>query len=155
VSPTAEARVRRLNPIQCCAYTDGTKLGVEMCLVANATGLVPWLPGMEGPAANDVREVFDLFDFTKYGDQGVVDYILGAQPGGGVFVVGHCDDPIQARYLNYYKMGDGPFYLFYRPYHLCHLETPWAIGQAVLEHRPILRPISACGWPASFSRASS
>ncbi len=135
-----EARVRDLNPIQCCAYTDGTKLGFEMALVANATGLVPWVAGMEGPRANDVHEVFELFDFTKYGQEGVVDYILGAAPGGGVFVVGQCDDPLQARYLAYYKMGDGPFYLFYRPYHLCHLETPRAIAQAVLERRPILSP---------------
>ncbi len=138
-----EAAIRHLNPIQCCAYTDGTKLGVEMALVANATGLVPWVRGMEGPAANDVHEVAELFDFDKYGEQGVVDYILGAQPGGGVFVVGYCGDPLQQRYLSYYKMGDGPYYLFYRPYHLCHLETPWAIGQALLYRRPILRP--TCG----------
>ncbi len=135
-----EAAIRHLNPIQCCAYTDGTKLGVEMALVANATGLVPWVAGMEGPRADEVHEVFDLFDFEKYGEQGVVDYILGARPGGGVFVVGHNDDSLQGQYLSYYKMGDGPFYLFYRPYHLCHLETPWAIGQAALEGRPILRP---------------
>jgi len=135
-----EARARHLNPVQCCAYTDGTKLGVEMALVANATGLVPFVPGMEGPAAADVRDVFQKFDFTKYGGQGVVDYILGAEPGGGVFVVGRCDDPLQRRYLKYYKLGDGPFYLFYRPYHLCHLETPWAIAQAAIAHQPILRP---------------
>ena len=136
-----EARIRNLNPIQCCAYTDGTKLGVEMALVANATGLVPRVPGMDGPRARDVHEVFDRFDFDAYGDEGVVDYILGARPGGGVFVVGRCDDPLQMRYLTYYKMGDGPFYLFYRPYHLCHLETPWAIARAALDHRPVLRPV--------------
>jgi predicted homoserine dehydrogenase-like protein len=135
-----EAAIRHLNPIQCCAYTDGTKLGVEMALIANATGLVPWTPGMEGPRAADVHDVFDLFDFEKYGEQGVVDYVLGAQPGGGVFVVGYNDDPLQAQYLSYYKMGDGPFYLFYRPYHLCHLETPWAIGRAAIHGRPILSP---------------
>jgi predicted homoserine dehydrogenase-like protein len=93
-----------------------------------------------------VHDVFDLFDFDKYGTTGVVDYILGAQPGGGVFVVGHCDNPIQQDYLNYYKlnpaekMGQPPYYLFYRPYHLCHLETPWAIGSAVLKQQPILTP---------------
>jgi predicted homoserine dehydrogenase-like protein len=139
-SLTEEAAARCLNPIQCCAYTDGTKLGVEMALVANATGLVPWVPGMEGPRAQYVHDVFRLFDFDKYGDQGAVDYILGAQPGGGVFVVGHCADPLQMRYLQYYKMGDGPYYLFYRPYHLCHLETPWAVARAVLDGQAVLRP---------------
>ena len=135
-----EARIRDLDPVQCCAYTDGTKLNVEMGLIANGVGLVPWVPGMEGPKAKGVSDVFRLFDFRKYGDAGVVDYILGAEPGGGIFVVGHCDDPVQASYLKYYKLGDGPFYLFYRPYHLCHLETPWAIARAVLDRLPLLRP---------------
>jgi predicted homoserine dehydrogenase-like protein len=135
-----EAAIRNLNPIQCCAYTDGTKLGVEMAIVSNATGLVPWVPGMEGPRARDVREVFDCFEFGRYGEQGVVDYVLGAEPGGGVFVVGHCDDPLQAEYLRYYKMGDGPYYLFYRPYHLCHLETTRAIALAALYGQAVLVP---------------
>lgn len=135
-----EAAERHLNPIQCCAYTDGTKLGVEMALVANATDLVPWVPGMEGPPLRTVQDVLGAFDFQKYGKRGAVEYILGAEPGGGVFVVGYCAEPLQQRYLQYYKLGDGPYYLFYRPYHLCHLETPWAIAQAALHHRPILRP---------------
>jgi len=135
-----EAAVRNLNPVQCCAYTDGTKLGVEMALVSNATGLVPWVPGMEGPPARDVHEVFDKFDFDRYGDQGVVDYILGAEPGGGVFVVGYCDDPLQREYLAYYKMGRGPYYLFYRPYHLCHLETTRAVAMAALRGEVVLAP---------------
>ncbi len=135
-----EARIRNLDPVQCCAYTDGTKLNVEMGLIANGEGLVPWVPGMEGPKAKDVRDVFRLFDLRKYGNRGVVDYILGAEPGGGVFVIGHCDDPVQASYLKYYKLGHGPFYLFYRPHHLCHLETPWAIARAVLDRRPLLWP---------------
>jgi predicted homoserine dehydrogenase-like protein len=135
-----EARIRQLNPIQCCAYTDGTKLGIEMAVIANGEGLVPFVPGMEGPRAADVKDVFDHFDFDRYGDQGVVDYILGAQPGGGVFVVGRCEDPLQARYLWYYKMGDGPDYLFYRPYHLCHLETTRAIADAALRGEAVLAP---------------
>jgi len=139
-SITQEARERNLSNIQCCAYTDGTKLNIEMGLVANGEGLVPWVPGMEGPRAKHVSDVFQLFDFKRYDGMGVVDYILGAQPGGGVFVVGHCDDPVQMPYLRYYKLGNGPYYLFYRPYHLCHLETPRAIAQAVIDHRPILWP---------------
>jgi predicted homoserine dehydrogenase-like protein len=138
-----EAEIRNLNPVQCCAYTDGTKLCVEMALVSNATGLTAWVPGMEGPRADSVHEVFDKFDFDRYGEQGVVDYVLGAEPGGGVFVVGHCDDAMQAEYLSYYKMGDGPYYLFYRPYHLCHLETTRAIALAALRGEAVLTP--SCG----------
>ena len=135
-----EAEIRHLDPRQCCAYTDGTKLNIEMALVANGTGFVPFTRGMEGPCAGHVREVLDLFDFDRYGADGVVDYILGAEPGGGVFVVAHSTDPLQAQYLQYYKLGDGPYYLFYRPYHLCSFETGRAIASAYLYKKPILRP---------------
>jgi predicted homoserine dehydrogenase-like protein len=135
-----EARKRNLNPIQCAAYTDGTKLNIEMALIGNGVGLVPWCPGMEGPPASDVHEVFSLFDFSRYGNLGVVDYIVGSKPNGGVFVIGRCDDPIQVPYLKYYKLGEGPNYLFYRPYHLCHLETPCAVAAAVLDKQSILWP---------------
>lgn len=136
--PAAE---RGLNPIMCIAYTDGTKLNIEMSLVANATGLLPHCRGMEGPRAKDVSEVFSKFDFSRYSNGGVVDYVLGAEPGGGVFVVGRCDDPLQQSYLQYYKMGNGPDYLFYRPYHLCHLETTRAIAKSCLFGRTILNPV--------------
>src|SRR6185437_12187628 len=59
-----------------------------------------------------------------------------------VFVVGRCDNPVQQGYLRYYKMGDGPFYLAYRPYHLCHLETPLAIAEGALRRAPILAPLA-------------
>jgi len=135
-----EAANRYLNPIQCCAYTDGTKLNIEMALLANGLGLLPTRPGMEGPECADVLEVMTLFDFDSYGDSGRVDYILGAEPSGGVYVVGYCNDALQMRYLNYYKMGEGPYYLFYRPYHLCHLETPRVVAECALDRRALLQP---------------
>jgi len=136
-----EAAIRHLDPVQCCAYTDGTKLNIEMALLANGTGLVPAQRGMIGPRCDSVHDVFDAFDLNALPSEGAVDYILGAEPGGGVYVIGHCDQPIQQRYLNYYKLGEGPYYLFYRPYHLCHLETTRAIAYAFLDSRAILRPI--------------
>ncbi|CAN5384208.1 homoserine dehydrogenase [soil metagenome] len=138
-----EAAIRHLNPIQCCAYTDGTKLGIEMALLANARNLPPFVRGMEGPACQDVRQVLDphpLFPFDDYAPTGHVDYILGAEPGPGVYVVARCDEPLQQRYLEYYKLGTGPYYLFYRPYHLCHLETTRAIALAALRREPVLTP---------------
>lgn len=136
-----EARKRNLNPIMCTAYTDGTKLNIEMALVANATGLLPARRGMIGPRAAHVTEVFDKFDLSAFSKPGVVDYILGAEPGGGVFVIGYCDQPVQREYLSYYKMGDGPFYLFYRPYHLCHLETMYALGRVAIDRQPVFSPL--------------
>lgn len=145
---TAEAKKEiakklNLNLIQCIAYTDGTKLNIEMALIANGANLIPAIPGMKGPKADHVKEALNLFDFDSYPKQGCVDYILGAQPGGGVYVVGKCEDRFQAGYLNYYKIENNfPYYLFYRPYHLCHLETPRAIALAALWNKAVLTPES-------------
>lgn len=132
---TAEiAKSLGLSTVQCLAYTDGSKLNIEMSVIANEYGLTPLVPGMQGPRAERVEQVIDLFDFDSYGGQGRVDYILGAkQHGGGVYVVGRCDNEFQQGYLNYYKVTNKhPYYLFLRPYHLCHLETPRAIALAAL-----------------------
>ncbi len=127
------AKSLRLSPTQCLAYTDGSKLNIEMAIIANEYGLKPEVPGMHGPRADKVEDVLELFDFPS-GAQGSVDYILGAkQHGGGVYVVAHCESELQHWYLNYYKVTNRhPYYLFFRPYHLCHLETPRAIALAAL-----------------------
>ncbi len=128
------AKQLKLSTVQCLAYTDGSKLNIEMSVIANEYGLTPFVPGMAGPRANKVQEVVDLFDFDAYGDQGRVDYILGAKEhGGGVYVVGKCESEFQQGYMNYYKVTNKhPYYVFLRPYHLCHLETPRAIALAAL-----------------------
>ena len=128
-----------LSTLQCLAYTDGSKLNIEMSVIANEYGLTPFVPGMEGPKANKVQDVFDLFDFDKYNGRGRVDYILGAKEhGGGVYVIGKCEDEFQRGYMNYYKVyNKHPYYLFLRPYHLCHLETPRAAALAAMYGKPV------------------
>ncbi|MBI5832248.1 MAG: homoserine dehydrogenase [Armatimonadetes bacterium] len=137
-----EADKRRLDYRMCTAYTDGSKLNIEMSLLANGLGLTIAQPGMLGPRAAHVHEAFDRFDLAALrGTHGAVaDYLLGAEPGGGVFVIGYCDDPYQADMLAYYKLGDGPFYLFYRPYHLCHLEVAGCVLLAARHGRALLAP---------------
>lgn len=125
-----EAEKRRLSPTQCCAYTDGTKLHIEMAVLANALGYLPPPGGMTGPRATHVQEALHLFDFSHYENTPRIDYLLGAEPNGGVYLIVRPQKnlpPEQAFYLKYYKLGNGPEYLLYRPYHLCHLETPKAI----------------------------
>lgn len=136
----AEADKRNLSATQCCAYTDGTKLHIEMAVLANALGYLPPEGGMTGPRAKDVQEALQLFDFSNYGNTPRIDYLLGAEPGGGVYLIVRPKKelpPEQAFYLNYYKLGNGPEYLLYRPYHLCHLETPKAIFAATAQ-QPLL-----------------
>jgi predicted homoserine dehydrogenase-like protein len=137
-----EADKRNLDYRMCTAYTDGTKLGVEMALLANALGLKTPVAGMHGPEADHVREVHELFDLEAlWQEHGpIVDYILGAEPNGGVFAVGHCDNSYQQRMMKYYKTGEGPFYTFYRPYHLCHVEAMEAIARAYLDDCSLLQP---------------
>ncbi len=128
--------------LQTVSYTDGSKMNVEQALIGNYLGLTPIKPGMEGPKCTDLREVLDKFDFSKYGDQGRVDYTEGVPwPGGGVYIVGYCDDDQQDFLLNYYKVtAKRPYYLFFRPYHLCHVETPRAIAQCYFDQRPVIAP---------------
>jgi predicted homoserine dehydrogenase-like protein len=137
-----EADVRNLDYKMATAYTDGTKLCIEMALVANALGLRTSVPGMFGPRAQDVQDVFRLFDFDSLwkDSEPCVDYVLGANPGGGVFAIGYGDNPYQRSMMQYYKMGSGPFYLFYRPYHLCHVEAMECIVDAALDGRSLLEP---------------
>lgn len=139
----AEADKRNLDHRMCAAYTDGTKLNIEMALIANALGGRPVRAGMLGPRAVNVGEVLNLFPFAELWDgrTPLVDYILGAEPGGGVYLVGHCADPYQRDMLRYYKMGNGPFYLFYRPYHLCHIEAVAAAMEMLRTRVPLMRPV--------------
>ena len=142
-----EAAKRNLSPTQCCAYTDGTKLHIEMAVLANALGYLPPEGGMTGPRAKRVEEALTLFDFDSYGGTPRIDYLLGAEPGGGVYLVVTPKKnlpPEQAFYLDYYKLNSSPcgkYRLLYRPYHLCHLETPKAI-LAAMPGRAILTPRS-------------
>jgi predicted homoserine dehydrogenase-like protein len=94
-----------------------------------------------GQRCSHVNEAANLFPMDKLLNGGLVDYVLGAEPPGGVFVLGFNDDPIEQQYLNYYKMGSGPLYVFYTPYHLCHFEVPISIARAALFEDAIVKPL--------------
>ena len=134
-----EAEKRNLNIYECVGQTDGTKMNIEMALLVNGLGIELWKRGMEGFKIDHVKNILKANDFDKYSN-GVVDYALEAEPKGGVFVVGYCENKLQQEYLKYYKMGEPPFYVFYRHYHICHIETPKAIFEAVINKKEILRP---------------
>jgi predicted homoserine dehydrogenase-like protein len=58
-----------------------------------------------------------------------------------VFVLAAHEDPKQRHYLNLYKLGEGPLYSFYTPYHLCHFEVPSSVARAVLFGDAVLQPL--------------
>ncbi len=131
---TQKAYAEQFNqkPRMVTSFADGSKISFEMAVVANATGLQAGKRGMYGPRCKHVTDALELFPREQLLNGGLVDYVLGADPAPGVFVIGLNEDPIEQQYLHYYKMGSGPFYCFYTPYHLCHLEVPITVARAAL-----------------------
>jgi predicted homoserine dehydrogenase-like protein len=101
-------------------------------VLVNATGFSVARRGMTGHRCAHVKEVLDLYDLDALLQTPLVDFVLGAEPGSGAFVVGFDDDKERRAYMQYFKMGEGPFHVFYRPFHLTHLEAPLSVARAVL-----------------------
>jgi predicted homoserine dehydrogenase-like protein len=133
------------NPYMVTSFADGTKISFEQALVANATGMTIGKTGMYGPSfpgGTPLKDVVNSFPLEKLlKGPGLVDYVVGVEPGPGVFVLGIHEDPVQRHYLNLYKLGEGPLYLFYTPYHLCHLEVPMTCARAALFKDAAIAPL--------------
>ncbi len=129
-------------PEMVTSFADGTKIAFEQAVVANATGFTVAERGMIGPTfdgfIDDATTFYDLDMLEAHG--GIVDYIVGTRPSPGVYVFAVHDDPQQHLYLKYGKLGDGPLYSFYVPYHLCHFEVPNSAARAVLFADPTITP---------------
>jgi predicted homoserine dehydrogenase-like protein len=133
------------NPSMVTSFADGSKISFEQAIVANATRMKVGKRGMYGPTVNSgthLKEVIhDLYPMEKLSEgAGIVDYVVGAEPGPGIFILATHDHPIQKHYLNLYKLGEGPLYLFYTPYHLCHFEIPFTVARAKLFGDAALTP---------------
>jgi predicted homoserine dehydrogenase-like protein len=124
------------------SFADATKLSMETTVLANATGFHAGRRGMYGPACNHVREMANLLPADQMLATGLVDYALGAAPHTGAFVIVHEESPLKKAQLSYYKMGDGPFYVFYTPFHLPHLQIASTIGRAVIHRDPTVAPLA-------------
>lgn len=142
-NPTTQegfARTHYLTPNMATSFADGTKISFEMAIVANATGFRVGVRGMHGPKLDDVQDAAGFFPLDQLLQRGWCDYIVGARPSPGVFVLGYQEHPLQKHYLRLYKLGDGPLYTFYTPYHLCHFEVPFTVARAVLFHDATVTP---------------
>lgn len=112
-------------------FADGTKLSMELTVLGNAAGFGVGKRGMFGPALDHVNDSAKYYE-DKIIDGGMVDFLVGAAPSNGAFVLGYSTDPMHKEYLKYLKLGDGPFYTFYTPFHLPQLEIPLTVARAVL-----------------------
>lgn len=130
------------NPYMVTSFADGSKISFEQACVANATGMTVEMRGMRGgDFEGHVDELchsgrYDLDRLRALG--GVVDYTVKSKPGPGIFVLATLDDPKQRHMLDLYKLGKGPLYSFYTPYHLCHFEVPLSAARVALFRDSVL-----------------
>jgi len=125
------------------SFADGSKLAIESTIIGNATGFVPGKRGMYGHECGHVKDLLKLFSPDDFTNGGMVDFVLGAEPHTGAFVMGYNDQPVLRQYMSYFKMGEGPLYMFYTPYHLPHLQLPLSVARAVLFKDATLTPLGA------------
>lgn len=128
-------------PINVTSFADGTKLSMEATVLANATGFGVGQPGMFGLDVDHVKDTLEFFTPEHFEERGLVDYTIGAEPHTGAFVIGYNEDPMNSQYMSYFKMGEGPFYCFYTPYHLPHLQILTTVARAALFHDATVTPL--------------
>ena len=132
------------NPAMVTSFADGSKISFEQAIVANATGFVVKSRGMSrGLEYRDdvmtIGKLYDIEEVRRLG--GIIDYVVGT-PLTKVYVLAEHPDPKQRHYLNLYKMGEGPLYAFFTPYHLVHFEVPNAIARVVLFRDHVAKPLA-------------
>jgi predicted homoserine dehydrogenase-like protein len=125
------------------SFADGTKLSMELVVLANAAGFRVGKRGMYGPSLSHVNDSSTFFADKLLPDVGMVDFLVGAAPANGAFVLGSSEDPVKAAYLKYLKMGPGPLYTFYTPFHLPQLEIPLTVARAALFRDATVAPAGA------------
>ena len=139
-----EARRRNMNVRMLVEFVDGSKTMVEMAAIANATGLVPDVPGMHGPAAT-LEEISSTLvpqaDGGVLSKPGCVDFSIGKGVAPGVFVVADMSHPRITERMEDLKMGKGPYFTFHRPFHLTSLEVPLSCARAVLYNKADMVPL--------------
>lgn len=131
------------NPAMVTSFADGSKISFEQTIVANATGFSVKSRGMSRGLEyhDDVMKIGSLYDIDHLREVGgIVDYVVGT-PLTKVYCLAEHTDPKQRHYLNLYKMGEGPLYSFFIPYHLVHFEVPNAIARVVLFRDPVVQPL--------------
>ncbi|MDH3978363.1 MAG: SAF domain-containing protein [Gammaproteobacteria bacterium] len=131
------------NPAMVTSFADGSKISFEESIVANATGFVVRSRGMSRGMEyrDDIMDIGSIYDIDELRDLGgIVDYVVGT-PHTKVYCLAEHTDPKQQHYLNLYKMGEGPLYSFFIPYHLCHFEVPSSIARVVLFRDCLAKPL--------------
>jgi predicted homoserine dehydrogenase-like protein len=131
------------NPAMVTSFADGSKISFEQAIVANATGFVVLNRGMSRGAEyrDDIMKIGARYDIDQLRELGgIIDYVVGT-PLTKVYCLAEHPDPKQQHYLNLYKMGEGPLYSLFIPYHLVHFEVPNAIARVALFRDNVAKPL--------------
>jgi predicted homoserine dehydrogenase-like protein len=134
-----EAKEKKMSSKMLTSFVDGTKTMIEMTALANSIDFTVDKQGMHGPETT-YDELNKIFIPKKNGgiltNQQVVDYAFGIAPG--VFAVIYSEDDYVNYEMEYLKMGEGPYWTLYRPYHLTSLEIPRTIMHLAVNKDTIL-----------------
>jgi len=118
-----------VSPQGITSFVDGTKTMLEMTILSNAAGIKIDKGGMHGPSINLDSLISTLIHKSEGGileNTPVVEYVIG-NVAPGVFTVFTSKQEAILKELNYLKMGKGPYFLLYTPYHLGNIESPLSI----------------------------
>ena len=146
---------KSINPKMFNSFVDGTKSGIEMTAVCNATGLVPQTNGLDFPPATR----FELADVCKpkadggtLEKAGVTEVTSSVYRDGrdvphhlalGTYVVFEGDTDYARRCFKEYAMlpdKTGKYAALYRPIHMIGLELGISIANAALRNEPTGAP---------------
>jgi predicted homoserine dehydrogenase-like protein len=152
---TAEqAKTGGMNPQMFNSFLDGTKSGIEMAAVANASGLTPPPDGLAFPPVG-THEMAEKLRFGNTGllhHTGQVEVISSVHRDGsqvrndlrwGVYVVFEAPNDYAARCFQEYGVVTDPtgrVTALYRPFHLIGLELNVSILSAALRNEPTGTP---------------
>ena len=137
----AYAQENGISPWIATAAADGTKINLEMAIVANATGMRPAQRGMNG-ITTTVETLLE--DFERAGllaGAPIVEFTFGIP--SGVFIIARTDDRQLQDEWRYLKMGPGPHYLFHNSRVLADFDSPISAAEAVLYGTATIAPKGA------------
>ena len=130
-----EALKKNMNPYMLTSFVDGSKTMIEMAALANYLDFNIDTDGMHGPNST-YDELNSIFIPKSSGgileSTNIVDFAFGVAPG--VFAIVYSDDDYVNYEMEYLKMGKGPYWTLYRPYHLTSLEIPRTIMKLMVDN---------------------
>ncbi len=138
-----DAIKKGLSPRMLATFVDGSKTMEELTMMCNATGFIPDKIGAHG-IESDIKTLDEKIKLKKDGGilekEKIADFVFGIAPG--VFIAVRTNNEVIDHEMRFLKIGKGPNYILYRPFHLTSIEAPISIAQAYFFKIPTIAPLS-------------